>query len=133
LVLTITYQASSDFSLSTQNSAYTNVGAAVHFGSATLPGLHGKALAFLDEPPANRASASASGGMTEILIYPDHVSLTDFTPATEQKSQTFTTRIGSLPPSFDGAMVTFCLAFPPGTGSVTITKISLASGSGASH
>ena len=72
-----------------------------------------------------------SGGMTMITIYDDSVSHANFAPVTDQSPQTFTVRMHPPPPTADSHQ-TLCLAFPPGNGSITISKISLTSGAGGS-
>ena len=125
MVLTITYQTSSDFKTSDRTDDYANIGPSIGFGSAQLPGRVGRAIAMFDVPPASRAT---SAGNDMILIYPDEVSAADFVPSTGQNPQTFTTTL-RIPSDTPGNHRTFCLAFPPGAGSVTITKISLVPGS----
>jgi hypothetical protein len=130
MVLTIVYQTSGDFSLSSRRDDYTSVGNKLDFEGATLPERPGQFLAFIDVPPPSRVTVSSSGTLNTYTIYPDHVSLAALTPATGSNPQTFTTRM-VLPPKGPDDKPTFCLAFPPGTGTVTISKVSLAPGSGS--
>ncbi len=125
--LTIVYQTSSDFKLSTRDSDYRHVGPALEFGGAGLPGFPGNLLAFLDVPPYTWASVASAGGLENVTANPDYVSIANFVPSTDGQ-QTFTAVLKGLFPNRD-ARLTFCLAFPPGSGRVTILKISLRPGS----
>jgi len=128
-VLTITYQVSSDFKLSDHPADYVKCGPNVGFGGAKIPSQQGKIIAFVDVPPVSRSSvAGDGGGNTLITIYDDNVTYAYITPATAQSPQTFTVQMHPPPPTEDSHQ-TFCLAFPPGSGSITFTKISLAPGS----
>jgi hypothetical protein len=128
-VLTVTYQVSSDFKLSDRSADYVNCGPNVGFGGANIPSQQGKIIAFVDVPPLSRSSISANGGNnTLITIYDDHVSYAYIAPAAAQSPQTFTVTMHPPPPTPD-CHQTFCLAFPPGSGSITFTKVSLAPGS----
>jgi hypothetical protein len=131
-VLTITYQVSPDFKLSDHGADYVNCGPNVGFGGASIPSQQGKIIAFVDVPPVSRSSvAGSTGGNTLITIYDDHVSYAYLAPATDQSPQTFTVTLRPPPPTAD-CHQTFCLAFPPGSGSITFTKISLTPGSATS-
>jgi hypothetical protein len=125
-VLTITYQVSPDFKLSDRDSDYGNCGPNLGFGGANILSRKGEIVAFIDVPPLSRSSVAASGGITQVTIYNDRVSYAGFAPVTAQSPQTFTMRIQPPPPTADSHQ-TLCLAFPPGDGSITITKISLSS------
>jgi len=127
-VLTVTYQVSPDFKFSDHNSDYGNCGPSVGFGGAEIRSPMGQVVAFVDVPPLSRSSVAASGNMTQVTIYDDSVSSATFAPVTAQSPQTFTVRLRPPPPTPDSHQ-TLCLAFPPGSGSITITKISLATGS----
>lgn len=123
--LTITYQVSSDFKLSDRDTDYTNCGPNVGFGGANIPSRPGKLVAFFDVPPASRSSVvNTGGGYSQVTIFNDDVASASFAPSTAQSPQTFTVHLGSPPPTPDNHQ-TFCLAIPPGNGSITITKISL--------
>jgi len=130
-VLTITYQVSPGFKLSDRTSDYGNCGPNVGFGGANITSRPGEVVAFIDVPPLSRSSVAPSGGMTMITIYDDSVSHANFAPVTDQSPQTFTVRMHPPPPTADSHQ-TLCLAFPPGNGSITISKISLTSGAGGS-
>jgi hypothetical protein len=127
MILTIVYQTTPDFKFSTRATDYGNVGSALGFGGATLPGNMGQVLAFVDMPPFSRSSMTTSGNMNTITIYPDRVSCATFAPATVSQSKTFTAGLFPPPPTQDDKP-TFCLAFPPGSGSITLLKISLMPG-----
>ncbi len=127
-VLTLTYQVSSDFKLSDRDGDYGNFAPSVGFPGANIPSETGKIVAFIDVPPLSRSSLSATGGgNTLVTIYDDNVSYRAFAPATDQASHTVTIQMRPPPPTSDSHQ-TFCLAFPPGSGSVTFTKISLTPG-----
>ncbi len=124
-LLTITYQVSSDFKLSDRAGDYGNCGPNVGFGGANIPSQAGNVIAFVDVPPISRSSVSSSGdGNTLVTIYDDHVSYAPFAPSTAASPQTATIRMHPPGPTPDSHQ-TFCLAFPPGSGSITITKISM--------
>jgi hypothetical protein len=128
LVLTIQYQTSPDFALSTRASDYANVGASIEFGSANLFERMGAILAFVDMPPPSRMNlTSTANNVNTYTVYPDLVSSASFVPATGAQVQTFSAAMHP-PSATQDDYPTFCIAFPPGTGSVTITKISLAPG-----
>jgi hypothetical protein len=127
-VLTITYQVSSDFKLSDRSEDYIKCGPNVGFGGAKIPSKLGNILAFIDVPPLQRSSVAGDGGGNALItIYDDNVTFANFAPATAQSPQTFTVQMRPPPPTQDSHQ-TFCLAFPPGSGSITFTKISLAPG-----
>ena len=125
MLLTIVYQTSQDFKLSTRTEDYANVGASVGFEGANLMMQPGQVAAFVDEVPVNRLSESTSGGYNNYTVYSDHISGAKFVPSTEAKPQTFTSQI-SIPAGNPDEYPTFCLAFPPGGGTITILKISIA-------
>jgi len=127
MVLTIVYQVSPDFKLSTVPSDYSAVAAALGFGGANLFGSMGKIKALIDSPPDSRTSVNSSGNFNTVTVYYDKVAQVDFAPKTDAQAQTFTTPINP-PMGTQDDNPTFCLAFPPGSGSVTITKISLMPG-----
>lgn len=127
MVLTVVYQTSSDFAFSTQNSDYGSAASEVGFPNAPLPIRAGMIEAFIDIPPASRTSSSVSGSVDTITIYPDRVGTAQFTPATDASPQTFTAHINPPPPVPD-SKPTLCLAFPPGSGTVTLLKVSLVPG-----
>jgi len=131
MVLTIVYHTSPDFKLSTRGDDYADVGAAVGFGGAKIGARPGQIMALIDMPPPSRTSVTSSGSTDTILIYPDQVAIASFAPSTDAKSQTFTARIAPPLATADDKP-TFCLGFPPGNGSITITRISLQPWSGAS-
>lgn len=125
LVLTIVYQTSPDFKLSTHDSDYVNIGSRLGFDGATLTVSQGQLIAFIDEVPQNRVSSSSSGGYNNYTVYPDQISGTSFLPSTEAKQQTFTTPV-TVPNANPDSYPSFCLGLPPGSGTVTILKISVA-------
>ena len=123
--LTITYQTSADFKLSDQREDYGNCGPKVGFGGANIMSGPGKIVAFVDVPPLSRSSvANTGGGYMQVTIYNDSVSRASFAPVTDQSPQTITITLRPPPPTPDNHQ-TLCLAFPPGHGSITFTKISL--------
>ena len=122
--LTIEYQISSDFKSSDRKSDYENIAASVGFGGAQIDGQPGQILAFIDAPPFSRASVASSDSYNTVTVYPDDVSLASFAPSAEAGPHTFTRTIRMPMPKGENHP-TFCLAFSPGSGSVTITKISL--------
>jgi len=127
-VLTVKYQVSSDFKLSDRASDYGNFAPNVGFGGANIPSVIGQIVAFFDVPPLSRASvAPTGGGYTQVTIFNDSVSYSGVTLSTDQAPQSFTLRFNPPPPTSDSHQ-TFCIALPPGHGSVTFTKISLTPG-----
>ncbi len=126
MVLTISYQVSSDFKLSDRPSDYGDIGSKIGFGSADIKARAGEILAFVDVPPDERASQSGS----TIYVYYDKLAQAAFNPVTEGL-QTFTAKI-SPPQGTTDIHQTFCIAVPPGSGSITFTKISLAPGDASS-
>ncbi len=126
-VLTVTYQVSSDFKPSDRSELYGNVGPAAGFPGARVYGEIGKISAFIDVPPLTRATSSPAGDYTQITIFDDAVSSGSFTPSTDASAQTVTIKLRPPPPTKESHQ-TLCLAFPPGHGSITITKISLVPG-----
>jgi hypothetical protein len=79
-------------------------------------------------PPVQRASLANTGnGNTEVTVYNDSISFVSFAPSTAQSPQTVTVTIMPPPPTSE-CHQTFCIAIPPGSGSITITKISLTPG-----
>jgi hypothetical protein len=130
VAVTITYQVSSDFKLSDHAEDYGNCAPNVGFGGANVPAEQGKVVVFVDVPPLSRSSISATtSGNTLVTIYNDHVAYSEFAPATDQTPQTYTVRMFVPPPTPDSHQ-TLCLAFPPGSGSITITKISMVPAAG---
>ena len=127
-ILTITYQVSPDFKLSDRTEDYGNCGPGAGFEGANIPSLPGKLVAFIDVPPVSRASISPYGEITKVKIYNDHVTYAYITPAADQSPQTFTATMRPHPPTAESHQ-TVCLTIPPGSGSITFTKISLTSGS----
>ena len=127
MTLTIVYKTSTDLKLSALPSDYTNAGGAVDFGGAHLNAKPGEIIAFIDKPPATRATQSSTSTTTTYTIYPDNIARTSFVPTTDGSTQTVTATL--IPPSGDADTdPTFCIAFPPGSGSVTLLKISLTPG-----
>jgi hypothetical protein len=125
LMLTIVYQTSPDFKLSTHDSDYVHIGAELGFEGASLTVQQGQLIAFIDEVPQNRVSASSSGGYTNYTVYSDPISGASFLPSTEAKQHTFTSPI-SVPHANPDSYPSFCLGLPPGSGTITILKISVA-------
>lgn len=125
LNLVIQYTLSGDFKLSDRATDYsgddskTGIGGLLGFSSAQIFGYPGQLLAFIDSAPANRTAQE--GNM--LVIYSDNVSLTNFTPA-GGSAKTYSTVIRMPPVNGDDNPV-FCVAIPPGHGSITFTKISL--------
>jgi hypothetical protein len=131
MVLTITYQASPDFKLSEHASDAGRAGISLDgVGNRAVAGQMGRAMAFIDVPPTNRVTSSYQGaGVTEVDLHFDNVSAATFVPSTAQQPQTFTAQIVAPPPTHDAHQI-FGLVFPPGSGSITFTKISIAPGTG---
>jgi hypothetical protein len=124
--LEVDYQVSSDFSLSDRGSDYSGdtksgISGLLGFPLAKITGSPGQILVFIDTPPENRGVAG-NGGM---LVYFDHVSGKNITPGSGG-AKTFTDSLTM--PSLNGTdNPTFCIAIPPGSGSISFTKISLQS------
>ena len=125
MLLSIEYHVSSDFSLSTKASDYTGdetksgIGGLLGFNLSQIYGKPGQILTFLDAAPASRGS-DANGLLT---VYLDNISTQTFTPSAGD-SRTYTITI-SMPPLNGQDNPVFCVAIPPGHGSITFTKISL--------
>jgi len=124
LMLTIVYQTSPDFNLSTHASDYVNVGSQLGFGGADLRPHPGELVAFIDDAPEVRVSVTPMGGVNNYAVHLDNVAGTSFIPATEAKPQTFTSKffLAIVNPDI---FPTFCLGLPPGSGTITILKISV--------
>lgn len=125
LMLTIVYQASPDFKLSTKDSDYQNIGPSIGFGGARLSARTGQLTALIDIQPYSRSSVSSSGGYNNYTIYLDRIMSASFVPTTDGKAQTFSVPF-NYPPTDSKYQPTFCIALPPGSGSITFLKISLA-------
>jgi hypothetical protein len=131
----VTYQTSSDFKLSGD----TRLGDG---DDDRTPGLkqisasyrNGQIIAYVDVPPVARATNGGivynsndpnnNGPMMKIDIHPDAIAAAGIKPNGGTQAQTFTAAL-NLPPPIPDDNPTFCLAIPPGSGSVTITKISI--------
>ena len=129
-VLTITYQTSPDFKLSGDSRLGDG-------DDDRTPGLkqisasyrNGQIIAYVDVPPVARATNggtvyNSGGPEMEIDIHPDAIAAAGIKPTAGSQAQTFTAQLRLPPPTTDNNP-TFCLAIPPGAGSVTITKISI--------
>lgn len=112
----INYQTSPEFSLSTKDADYTDIGPNLGFETTKMRGQPGQAIAFINYPITQLRGMTVIRGQRAAASY--------ITPKTDQQPQIFTSTLHFS----DGQTtrdLTFCLAFPPGTGSVTITKISV--------
>ena len=123
-VLTIVYSASADFTLSTRETDYSNAASEVGFDNVRFYAGRGKVTVVIDRPPVNRSLAT---GANTITIYPDNIALGSFEPKAGDQQQTYTASL-NIPAGSVRDNPTFCLAIPPGTGSLTFLKISLVTG-----
>jgi hypothetical protein len=127
-ILTIVYQTSPGLTFSTLDRDYTNLGPIIDFPGANIPPSIGKITALIDMPPNQRAVLSSTANNTNTyLIYNDKVTSASFAPKTDQSPQTFTAQL-LPPPATQDDNPTFVIAFPPGSGTITISKISLLPG-----
>ena len=125
MVLTIIYQTSPDFKLSDRPyDYYGSVGPKVSMPTAGVGAPPGQLVAFFDEPPITRTTVSGAGpAAVNIDVHPDIVRQVPFTPTADGQMQTFTTKINAFFGNFQANPV-FCLAIPPGNGSITLLNIS---------
>ncbi len=112
MVLTITYETSSDFKASDRPTDYGNIARMSASAALGVNGQVGQIVALFDVPPLSRATSSISGETNTITVYDDAVSSASFTPATDQKPQTFSANM-FVPAATHDSHRTFCLAFPP--------------------
>jgi hypothetical protein len=119
--LTIAYQVTPDFSLSNRPDDYVNIAPVVNLDGANLGTHPGRVLAFFDVPPISRSTPI---GGNVIVINDDKIARVEFTPKIDPKPQTFTAKLFA-PPCSHYTTETFGLCFPPGHGTITLTKISV--------
>jgi hypothetical protein len=127
--LTIEYTVSTDFKLS--DDVRSNYGglAKLDFPNARIPEQQGSIITFIDVQPAVRATAQNSGydstsnsNVLTVTVHPDDVGYAYLTPDTTAGTHTFTSTMWLPVPKTDDLPV-FCIAVPPGEGSITISKI----------
>jgi len=127
-ILTIVYQTSPDLKFSTLDRDYTNIGPIIDLPGANIPPSIGQITALIDMPPNQRAVLSSTANNTNTYtIFSDKVTSARFAPKTDQSPQTFTAQLNPPPATQDDNPI-FVIAFPPGSGSITISKISLLPG-----
>lgn len=126
LALKITYQVSPEFSLSDRPEDYkgddpqTGLGVTLGFETAHIVGRLGQLLVFIDAAPINREVATNG----TLYFVQDTLSMGSFKPVAGS-AQTFTATL-RLPHLTGGKDASFCVAIPPGHGTITFTQISLA-------
>ncbi len=115
--LTVVYQTSPDFSLSSKETDYADIGPNLGFEKIRIKGQPGQLMAFINYSTSQMLP-------TGRVMDSERITTAYINPKTDQQPQTFTSTL-SFPNVMRTSGMTFCLAFPPGTGSVTLTKISL--------
>jgi hypothetical protein len=125
LVLTVTYQLSSDFALSDRKEDYVQIANGLGLDTASFAPAPGKIMAIIDVPTNQRLTSSSTQDGSQIttryVVHNDQVSVATFSP---QGQQTVTLQLAMPMRNPDNRPV-FVLGFPPGQGKITLLNVSL--------